>query len=76
VGLLLGIRLIEELEPVELKMLLPALAQFVKSNVFFLLLLLVGGALAGMAGGIAWEAHLGGFLFGLCVGPWLLPPLR
>ena len=76
VGLLLGIRLIEELEFVELKKLPSALVLFVQNNVFFLILLLIGGALAGVGDGVAWEAHLGGFLFGLCVGPWLLPPVR
>jgi len=76
VGLLLGIRLLEEVEFVELKKLPYALALFIKNNVFFLILLLIGGALAGVAGGVAWEAHLGGFLFGLCVGPWLLPSIR
>lgn len=75
VGLLLGIRLIEELEHVELRKFPAALILFVKDNLFFLMLLLIGGALAGLGGGVAWEAHLGGFLFGLCVGPWLLPPL-
>jgi membrane associated rhomboid family serine protease len=76
VGLLLAIRLIEEVELVELSRLPQALTQFIENNVFFILLLLIGGALAGAASGVAWEAHLGGFLFGLCVGPWLLPPLR
>jgi membrane associated rhomboid family serine protease len=76
VGLLLGIRLIEEIEPVELSGMPQALAEFIRNNIFFLLLLIIGGGLAGIAGGVAWEAHLGGFLFGLSVGPWLLPPLR
>ena len=76
VGLLLGMRLIEELEPVALDKLPMALVMFVRNNLLFLAILLVGGALAGMSGPVAWEAHLGGFLFGLCVGPWLLPPLR
>ena len=76
VGLLLGIRLIEELEDVELRKLPVALVSFVKDNWFFLTLLLVGGALAGIGRGVAWEAHAGGFLFGLSIGPWLLPALR
>ena len=75
VGLLLGIRLIEELEQVELAKLPVALVSFVKDNLFFLALLLVGGALAGIGSSVAWEAHAGGFLFGLSVGPWLLPAL-
>ena len=76
VGLLLGIRLIEELEDVELTKLPVALVSFVKDNLFFLTLLLVGGALAGLGSGVAWEAHAGGFLFGLSIGPWLLPALN
>lgn len=76
VGLLLGIRLIEELEQVELRKLPVALVSFVQDNVFFLTLLLVGGALAGLGSRVAWEAHAGGFLFGLSVGPWLLPALN
>jgi len=76
VGLLLGMRLIEELELVQFSKLPAALAEFVKNNLLFLMLLLIGGALAGIGGQVAWEAHLGGFLFGLCVGPWLLPSLR
>jgi len=76
VGLLLGIRLIEELEDVELGKLPVALVSFVKDNLFFLALLLAGGALAGIGSSVAWEAHAGGFLFGLSVGPWLLPALR
>ncbi len=76
VGLLLGLRLIEELEHVALNRLAIELVLFVKNNLFFLMLLLVGGALAGFGGRVAWEAHLGGFLFGLCVGPWLLPMPR
>ncbi len=73
VGLLLGIRLIEELEDVELARLPGAVALFVRNNLLFLMLLLIGGVLAGIGSSVAWEAHLGGFLFGLCVGPWLLP---
>lgn len=73
VGLLLGIRLIEDLEHVALRSLPRALVSFVTNNVFFLALLLIGGTLASIAERVAWEAHLGGFLFGLCVGPWLLP---
>jgi membrane associated rhomboid family serine protease len=76
VGLLLGIRLVEELEPVPLSQLSGAARQFVLDNAGFLLLLLVGGALAGASARVAWEAHLGGFLFGLSLGPWLLPRLQ
>ena len=76
VGLLLSIRLIEEVEPVKFSKIPEALARFIENNLFFLMLLLIGGVLAGTARGVAWEAHLGGFLFGLCVGPWLLPLLQ
>ena len=76
VGLLLSIRLIEEVEPVKLRKMPQALVRFVDENRFFLMLLVIGGVLAGTASGVAWEAHLGGFLFGLCFGPWLLPPLQ
>lgn len=74
VGLLLFMRLGEELDPVELWMIPHALVDFLHNNVFFLLLLLISAVLAGLSGGVAWEAHLGGFLFGLCIGPWLVPP--
>ena len=73
VGLLLFMRLSDELDPVELRMMPHAALQFIRNNVIFLLLLLVSALLAGLSGGIAWEAHLGGFLFGFCVGPWLVP---
>jgi membrane associated rhomboid family serine protease len=75
VGLLLIIRLIEEVEPVEARQIPNAMMQFIQNNRVFLLLLLLGAGLAGVSGGVAWEAHLGGFLLGLCIGPWLLPPL-
>lgn len=74
-GLLLIIRLIEEVEPVEARFIPQAISEFFKNNLVFLLLLLIAGVLAGFSGGIAWEAHLGGFLFGLGIGPWLLPPV-
>lgn len=73
VGLLLFMRLSDELDPVELRMMPHAALRFIRNNVIFLLLLLVSALLAGLSGGIAWEAHLGGFLFGFCVGPWLVP---
>jgi membrane associated rhomboid family serine protease len=73
VGLLLGIRLIEEVEPVRIRELPRALVRFAANNVLFLGLLFVGGVLAGVSPGVAWEAHLGGFLFGLAVSPWIVP---
>jgi membrane associated rhomboid family serine protease len=46
---------------------------FVKDNLFLILLLTVPAMLQGKSGGVAWEAHLGGFLFGLLFAPYLLP---
>jgi membrane associated rhomboid family serine protease len=46
----------------------------IKQNAFFFILLALLSWASGTSGGLAWEAHLGGFLFGLCVGPTLLPP--
>jgi membrane associated rhomboid family serine protease len=45
----------------------------VKQNAFLFALLALIAWTSGTAGGLAWEAHLGGFLFGLCIGPKLLP---
>lgn len=45
----------------------------VKENLFLFTLLALISWSSGTAGGLAWEAHLGGFLFGLFVGPKLLP---
>jgi membrane associated rhomboid family serine protease len=45
----------------------------VKENIFLFALLAMMSWSSGTAGGLAWEAHLAGFLFGLCVGPKLLP---
>ncbi|MDT8758119.1 rhomboid family intramembrane serine protease [Sphingomonas psychrotolerans] len=45
----------------------------VKQNAFLFALLALIAWASGTAGGLAWEAHLGGFLFGLFVGPKLLP---
>ena len=50
--------------------------RFLKDNLFLFVLLTVPALLAGQAGGVAWEAHLGGFLFGLLVAPRLFPPLQ
>lgn len=46
---------------------------FVKMNVILFLILFALVWLSGGVGGLAWEAHLGGFLFGLLVGPRLAP---
>jgi membrane associated rhomboid family serine protease len=45
----------------------------VKQNAFLFVLLALMSWSSGSAGGLAWEAHLGGFLVGLFVGPRLLP---
>jgi membrane associated rhomboid family serine protease len=44
-----------------------------KQNAFLFVFLALISWSSGGAGGLAWEAHLGGFLFGLCVGPKMLP---
>lgn len=46
---------------------------FVKMNVILFAILFVLVRLSGGVGGLAWEAHLGGFLFGLLAGPRLAP---
>jgi membrane associated rhomboid family serine protease len=74
-GLLLGMRLIEEVELSQAFRLPGALLRFAKNNLFFIALLLISGLLAGLSARVAWEAHAGGFMFGLCIGPWVLPPL-
>jgi membrane associated rhomboid family serine protease len=49
--------------------------ELAKQNAFLFALLALISWSSGTAGGLAWEAHLGGFLFGLCIGPKLLPRL-
>ena len=46
---------------------------FLKMNVVLFLILFALVRLSGGVGGLAWEAHLGGFLFGLLAGPRLAP---
>jgi len=43
--------------------------EFVKTNFLMFLYLTVPAMIAGQSGGVAWEAHLGGFLFGLIAAP-------
>lgn len=43
--------------------------EFVRDNGWLFLLFTVPNLLMGREGGVAWEAHLGGFLFGLFAGP-------
>jgi len=45
----------------------------IKENAFLFALLALMAWTSGSAGGLAWEAHLGGFLFGFFAGPRLLP---
>ncbi|WP_054530011.1 rhomboid family intramembrane serine protease [Erythrobacter sp. SG61-1L] len=50
-----------------------ALADFVKTNLFLIAILTLPALLAGQSGGVAWEGHLGGFLFGLLAAPAFVP---
>lgn len=52
------------------------LLAFVKTNLILFTLIFVLVRLAGGSGGLAWEAHVGGFLFGLLIGPRLSPSLH
>jgi membrane associated rhomboid family serine protease len=45
------------------------LVDFVKGNLLLIVLLTLPALLAGSGGGVAWEGHLGGFLFGLIAAP-------
>jgi membrane associated rhomboid family serine protease len=45
----------------------------VRENIFLFALLALMAWESGSAGGLAWEAHLGGFLFGFFIGPKFLP---
>ncbi|TAJ63900.1 rhomboid family intramembrane serine protease [Brevundimonas sp.] len=46
---------------------------FAKMNVILFGILFVLVRMSGGVGGLAWEAHLGGFLFGLFAIPWIAP---
>lgn len=74
-GLLLFIRLSEELDPVPRRKYPQAMVAFVSNNRTFLLILIIGAVLSGFSSRMSWEAHAGGFLLGACLGPWLSPPL-
>ena len=50
-----------------------AVIALIKDNLWLCALLVLPALLFGAQAGLAWEAHLGGFLFGLFVGPRLLP---
>lgn len=47
--------------------------ELIKQNIFLFVLLALMSWSNGGTGGLAWEAHLGGFLFGLFAGPKFLP---
>jgi hypothetical protein len=42
----------------------------VQQNLLLILILAIPAVLGGSAVGLAWEAHLGGLLFGRLAGPW------
>lgn len=53
---------------------LAGLRDFAVSNLFLFGVLFLATRAVGSNGGLAWEAHLGGFVFGLLLGPFLLAP--
>ena len=59
--------------PVKSRQIRRVSCDLVKQNAFLFALLATIAWASGTAGGLAWEAHLGGFLFGLLAGPKLLP---
>jgi membrane associated rhomboid family serine protease len=63
----------ETLMPIRSARMRRAGVQLVKDNLFLIALLTLPALLTGSGGGLAWEAHLGGFLFGLLAGPRFLP---
>jgi membrane associated rhomboid family serine protease len=48
-----------------------AALELFKTNLIWIVLLAGAAAATGQPGALAWEAHLGGFLFGVFVGPHL-----
>jgi membrane associated rhomboid family serine protease len=69
-GLLIRLRATGEgLVPIRSRRMRRAAVQFVKDNLLLFVLLTLPALLAGRSGGVAWEAHLGGFLFGLFAAP-------
>lgn len=74
-GLLLRLQPASEaLVPIRSPRMRRAAIDFVKDNLILVLILTLPALLTGQSGGVAWEAHLGGILFGLFVAPRLLPP--
>ena len=52
-----------------------AARDFLKENGWLVAIFTLPMLLAGREGGVAWEAHLGGFLFGLLSAPWFVRPI-
>lgn len=63
----------DELVPLRSPKMRIAAVAIIKENFWMLLLMTLPPLLSGKSGGLAWEAHLGGLLLGLIVGPWFLP---
>lgn len=61
------------LQPLRSPRMRRAVIAMIKENLWLFALLILPGLLLAGHGGLAWEAHLGGLLFGLLVGPRLLP---
>ncbi len=71
-GLLLRVQTHDgSLEPLNSPEMRNAMKGFLKDNLILFLLLTIPALLQGQSGGVAWEAHLGGFIFGLLVAPYL-----
>lgn len=64
-----------ELLPLRSRHMLLAVREFVIANAILFAIVLLLGRISGGQGGLAWEAHLGGFLFGLLAIPLLKPGL-
>ncbi len=72
-GLLVRLRPHEPtLHPVRSRHIRTVAIQFGKDNLLLIVLLTLPALLFGAGGGVAWEAHLGGFVFGLLIGPYFL----
>lgn len=61
------------LVPLRSRAMAVVLKDFVTDNILLIVLFSVPALLAGTGGGLAWEAHVGGFAFGLLVGPAFFP---
>ncbi|MDO7842780.1 rhomboid family intramembrane serine protease [Sphingomonas immobilis] len=53
-----------------------AVRRFVTDNLLLIVIFTVPAFLSGSGGGLAWEAHVGGFAFGLIAGPLFFPRSR